>query len=304
MLKLDRKKIIIWGHPPHTHTHSYIHHGFYKSLYYLGHDVYWVDDIENNNIDVNDAIVISESQAIKHLPMAKSAKYLIHNYKNDFEESGNINVFNFLVYHKNYNWGQAEIEKIDDYSWYDKKTKTPVIMWATDLLPVEIDNIDPVLYYPSTKDVFFVGTVQGKNLRKFARVCANNGKNFINLGGYTGLSDDENNTQFFSNRKSLDAIRNSYISFDVREDCHLDNGYIPCRIFKNMSYGKWTGSNSLKLKEFFDERLTINKNLNILYIDLVEDYKKCTFNLLKDNMNYIRDNHTYLSRLNSILSII
>ena len=37
-------KIVIWGYPLHTHTHSYIHNSFYKAFSYLGHEVYWFDD--------------------------------------------------------------------------------------------------------------------------------------------------------------------------------------------------------------------------------------------------------------------
>ena len=37
-------KIVIWGYPLHTHTHSYIHNGFKKGFEFLGHEVYWFHD--------------------------------------------------------------------------------------------------------------------------------------------------------------------------------------------------------------------------------------------------------------------
>ena len=42
-------KIIIWGHPLHSHTHSYIHNGFFIAFKELGYDTYWFHD--NMNID-------------------------------------------------------------------------------------------------------------------------------------------------------------------------------------------------------------------------------------------------------------
>ena len=30
------KQVVIWGHKLHTHTHSYIHYGFYKAFNKLG----------------------------------------------------------------------------------------------------------------------------------------------------------------------------------------------------------------------------------------------------------------------------
>jgi hypothetical protein len=296
-------KILIWGYPPHTHTHSYIHYGFYKACKYLGYDVNWLDDTpQNKNLDLSNTIIISEANVIKYLPIQSSATYFIHNLKEDFSAIENSNVYNYLVYHDQYSWDG--VTKVDDYFWFCEKTKTPVIMWGTDLLPHEIDNLSPVLYNENEKNVYFVGTVQGNNTIEFSNVCSNNGKNFINLGGYTGFSEDEKSLGFYDYKKSIDIMRESYISFDIREQCHVNNGYVPCRLFKNMSYGKWTGSNSIKLKQFFGDRLTFNSNLNLLYSDIVKDYKNCNFDMLKDNMNYIKKNHTYLNRVQSLLSIL
>jgi hypothetical protein len=297
------RKVVLWGHPPDTHTHSYIHYGFYKSFEYLGYDVVWVDDLKkNSNIDLNDAIVISEKNVINHLPIIDSATYFIHNFKDDFEETGYDNVHNYLVYHENYSW--SGVEKVDEHFWYCPRTKTPMIMWATDLLPNEIDELEPCLYDDSKDSVYFVGTIQGENAIDFAHICANNGKDFINLGGYTGYEDEEDGLNFYGYDKSIKAVIDSYISFDIREKCHLDNGYVPCRIFKNMSYGKWTGSNSQKVQKFFGDRITINGDLEKLYKSIVDDYKKSDENILRDNMNFVKNNHTYLNRINSLLSVL
>lgn len=306
MQVLDRnKKVVIWGYPEETHTHSYIHKGFYRALQHLGYDVVWVDDLEEStNLDLSDSIVITEKNVMKFLPIKKDTKYFIHNLEDDFVSQSKIdndNVYNFLVYHDKYSWDDS-IEKIDDYSWFCKKTNTPVIMWGTDLLPEEIDKIKPCKYSDDKEDVIFVGTVQGKNLINFAHICANNGKNFYNLGGYTGSTEDDE--KFLSSKKSIDSIRDSFISFDIREDSHLDNGYVPCRIFKNISYGIWTGSNSEKVSKFFEGYLTINSDLESLYFSLIEDYKNCSSKKMRKCMNFIRDNHTYINRVNSLFSVL
>lgn len=36
-------KVVIWGFPLHTHTHSYIHYRWYKGFNHLGHETYWFD---------------------------------------------------------------------------------------------------------------------------------------------------------------------------------------------------------------------------------------------------------------------
>lgn len=297
-------RFVIWGYPLHTHTHSYIHYGFFKALQSLGYDVRWFDDISVNE-NFENCIFITESNCKKNIPIIKSSKYFIHNFCSGFEKQSLINhenVYNLLVYHEEYNFPN-NLQSLDDYSWYDPETKNIVIMWGTDLLPKEIDNMKPVLYDRSKCDVNFIGTIQGKNAIKFAHICADHGKNFYNLGGYTGSSQNDN-FKFYDNNESVNSLRKSYLSFDIREEQHLRNGYVPCRVFKNISYGMWTGSNSIKIKKFFGEHLTINNNLSELYDDLVNDYSSCTEKKIRNSMNYIRDNHTYLNRVNSLLSVI
>jgi hypothetical protein len=299
-----KPKILIWGHTlKDGHTHSFIHYGFYKAFLHLGYDVRWLPNRkENSNIDLNEAIVISEHQEISHLPIQDNTKYFIHNIKQDIEKVENENIHNFLIYHEEYDkWDN--VKKIDDFFWFDEETKTPIIIWATDLLPHEIDNMTPVLYDNNKTDVNFVGTVQGKNLVTFAHICANKGKNFYNFGGYTGIPQDDS-SKFFDNTKSIDVVRNSYISFDIRESQHCRNSYISCRIFKNISYGLWTGTNSSKMSNFFEEHLTIESNLDRLYDRIVFDYSKCTENKIRNSMNYVKENHTYINRINSLLSVV
>jgi hypothetical protein len=61
---IDSKRVVIWGHSLHSHTHSYIHYGFYQACKSLGYDVTWlsgedkVDDLtlgytEDITVDAN-----------------------------------------------------------------------------------------------------------------------------------------------------------------------------------------------------------------------------------------------------------
>jgi len=39
-------KVIIWGHPLYSHTHSYVHDAYYKAFKHLGYETYWFYDEE------------------------------------------------------------------------------------------------------------------------------------------------------------------------------------------------------------------------------------------------------------------
>ena len=292
------KKVVIWGYPPDTHTHSYIHLGFSKAFSYLDYDVVWCDDDPDYADEVKDSIVLTEKSCTKHLPIDSSSQYFIHNLADDFEKHEGDNIHNLLVYHEGYNWS-VDLQTIDDWSWYDKNTKTTVIMWATDLLPGEVEEKIPVPYDADRTDINYVGSLDGGYLHKFSAVTNSHGKRFIVSGGYSPGSKG-----FVDSKQSVKLVKDSYLNFDFRPECHLKNGYVPCRIFKNMSYGCWTGTNSEKILKFFEGRVTACEDLYELYLKTEEDSKKATKDVLRDNKDYIQKHHTYINRVNSLLSVL
>jgi hypothetical protein len=79
--KLDTyNKIIIWGFPLHTHTHSYIHAMWYK-VFKEGFEkeTYWFDDSNYpTDFDYNNCLFISEGYADKNIPLDRSSTYFVH----------------------------------------------------------------------------------------------------------------------------------------------------------------------------------------------------------------------------------
>lgn len=301
------KKIVIWGCPPNSHTHSYIHYGFAKAFSHMDYDVFWYEDSpEYSDEDFNNALVISAQGHCNHLPINKSSKYFIHNIVDGFQKqnlySGD-NIYNLLVYHENYNWND-NVKKIDDYSWYDDETKTIVIMWGTDLVPEEIDEQSEILYDSNKDTVNYIGSLNPNDGAVLVNTVKSNNKKFVNYGGYSGLRSKSTEMGFVSEEESVLLTKQSYLNFDIRPQCHVENGYVPCRIFKNLSYGCWTGTNSEKVSKFFQGRITANNNLSDLYYQTEQDSRNATLENIRDNMNYVKNNHTYINRINSLFSIL
>lgn len=301
------KKIIIWGHIPDSHTHSYVHLGFAKAFSSIDYDVVWYDDSsEYANEDLTDSIVIAEKNQCKYMPYEKSSKYFIHNIEDGFYNQSKYdgdNVYNLLVYHENYNWNE-NVKQINDFSWYDDTTKTVAIMWGTDLLPDEIEKQNEVLFDNSKQNVNYIGSLSQENSQSLLNVVSKNNKRFVNYGGYTGVRSKKTSYGFVDSDEMIELTKDSYLNFDIRQKCHIDNGFIPCRLFKTMSYGCWIGTNSEKISKFFDGRMTINSNISDLYYQTEEDSKNSTKEIIRDNMNYVKNNHTYLNRIDTLLSIL
>ena len=54
-------KLVIWGMKLHTHTHSYIHYGYWRAAECLGYEVHWYDDKDDvSSVDFSDAVFITE----------------------------------------------------------------------------------------------------------------------------------------------------------------------------------------------------------------------------------------------------
>jgi hypothetical protein len=84
---------------------------------------------------------------------------------------------------------------------------------------------------------------------------------------------------------------------------HKNNGYIPCRVFKHISYGKLGATNSKRVYELFGPDLIIyDDNETQLAKKAYEN--RNNYDLIKKQMTYVKDNHTFINRINDILQII
>ena len=111
-------KIVIWGHKLHSHTHSYIHYGYWRAADYLGHEVYWYDDKDNvYDEDFSNSIFITEHQVCKNIPLRKDCKYFIHNSDEPFkyerrQKYAGYKVYNFVHDSKHWHYGDSYVYQV------------------------------------------------------------------------------------------------------------------------------------------------------------------------------------------------
>ncbi len=299
-MKNTERKFIVWGHKNNGHTHGYIHSSYFKAAKYLGFDSYWFDGSEDlSNFNFDNSIFFTEDQVQHNIPLNKSSKYILHHtnlekYKdNDLDY---INLANYLkpcdelisAYHP-----ENSVEKINDFCYWDKKTKTVYQPWATDLTPNEIDVSNATKFNPNASSINYIGTVH-ENFKQVAEFANITQKNNILFKPIRTNSDFEN----------MKLVQNSYLSLDLRGPWHLECGYLPCRIFKNLSYGRITGTNSENVKKKLGDHVIYNSNLELLYHELIEAEKTKSINDIQDSMRYIQENHTFINRINNLLKLI
>ena len=309
---MEIKQIVIWGHKLHSHTHSYIHNGFYLGFKSLGYPVSWYDDSDDvSTIDFSHSLFITEHQVNKKIPLRMDCLYLSHYVdEGDYKGVPKENIIILKVTLRDFRDDPKDTlytpikggQKYEYHSLIDGY-QCLYMYWATDLLPNEIDvNIDRIVDIQNmrTNNVHFIGSVT--NIWYILReLCIQNGIPFHQYGA----TFDKASVCNVSIEKNVELIQSSLISPALQADSQLMERYIPCRIFKNISYGRMGMTNNPVVQDLFDEQLIYDTEL----IHLIQ--KGLDFELLPDKqevvvklMKHVRDNHTYLNRIHTIQTFI
>ena len=173
--------------------------------------------------------------------------------------------------------------------------------WATDILPNEINtNIEKVklLQIPNRnrKDALFLGSVYSgvhgniDELTKFELGAKNIGIQLL-IANSTNI--DENST--------INLLQQAYITPSIVGTWQKRQGYIPCRIFKTISYGQLGVTNSKQVFNIINNLGVYSEDETKLCDKAIECLEHESSNeTIIDAMKIIRDNHTYINRIESI----
>lgn len=293
------KKFIAWGVKLHSHTHSYIHVAYCKAFKYLGYDVYHFDDNDDiSSFNFSNSIFLTIGGFDKKIPLIKDAKYILHNC--ELEKYKNLNHIIIQVYTNDIEEGcerylNEDIEKLDYLIYYSKKNNTLYQPWATDLLPYEID----IEYnHISNKKCIWVGSIWGgyhgniTEINKFINSCKKYNYEFINY-----------NPGQCSFEKNKELVLSAEIAPSINGEWQKNKHYIPCRIFKNISYGKVGITNNLAVKNLLEDNVIFSESDQLMDSYLSYDMNKLK-KIFNNSCNLVKEKHTYIDRINSILKFI
>lgn len=295
---INFKKVVIWGHKLHTHTHSYVHNAFFLAFQHLGYPTYWFDEHDNvKDFDFSDSLFVTEWQVEKGMPLRSDCYYILHNcdynkYKTLFD---NGHAVHLRVYRKDRLAGYPQAINIEPFIYWDVPSRMLFMPWATDLLPHQIDAIKEKV--PSIKKerdtIYWVGTLGGsgigenmKNMTGFIQACHEQHIKFLQRGP-SGVSFEDH----------IDYIQRSYMAPTIVGTLQKEIGYIPCRIFKNISYGQMGITNSREVYELFNKKIVYNSDSYQLFFDAQKALANVTLDDIYELMDFVKTKHTYLNRI-------
>jgi hypothetical protein len=324
-------KVIIWGYPDQSHTHHYIHYGWHKGFKHLGYDTYWFHDgLYPDDFDYSNSLFITEGYVDKNIPLDITSIYFVHVCVSPEKYIGKVKrlidmrylVDNIKDCNYNYVLDKSKCKKISNCTYYEKLTTNSGISakrdnpdkmdyeciytcWATDLLPEEI--LESRILTPRENRIHWFGSANPGNNQQvsdFAEECEKNGISFISNDPWSSPKDFET---------VMNMTAKSYMSPDIRTagdpnkialgetgTCHKKIGYIACRLLKAISYGQLGITNSKHMYDLLDGKVIYNEDEKQLFHDAkihIEDY-----NLIKEQMEIVRKNHTWLNRIEDLLT--
>lgn len=294
---LEFNKVVIWGHKLHSHTHSYVHQAFYDAFNYLGYPTYWYDDEDQvDQIDFSRVLFITEGQVDKNIPLRDDCFYILHNCDPKHYQGLNEKNRIALQVYTNDLLEYSHMVNIEPCIYYDIPGKCVYMPWATDLLPHEIESIKATICDKKWEPaVFWIGTFGDgifgniNQLCPFITACEENQIRFVQK---SGLSKEEN----------IRSIQSSWMAPSIVGRWQEDKGYIPCRIFKNISYGMMGITNSKVVYDLFEEKIVFNTDTYQLFYDAKKRMETFSLEDLFEQMDMVKNKHTYINRIQTLLN--
>jgi hypothetical protein len=300
----DAWTVVVWGHPEGSHTHSWIHYGFHRALEHLGLRSSWLPGSRRDARhlrDVDEAIVITEGQADRRLRKILRPGWIVFGHNCDAD-----------WYRERCQFVPLGVDMLDQSGyrnprWHPEILDTPApsppkepvspaaagisILWATDLLPHEI-RWTP--HRRNALDVVFVGTVWSYNadeLERFDSLVAQRGLRWRVYNGVDAVRHEE-------------LVRSARFAPALQGAWQTDHGYIPCRLFKNVSYSQLALSNNPSAaKVFGDGEIVCRSSLEELLDEaLAAEQDGVVDDMVQAAQQTVRERHTYVRRVRELLA--
>jgi hypothetical protein len=291
-------KIVIWGLRSDLHSHKFIHRSFFENFQALGLETIWVDDREQNVSYVKkEDTVLAVDVASKFLPKIKGVKYVLHNISPALLELEN----KFLNIQVHTNSSSGENLGLPYVSW-DSDRRILFQPWGVPAQPKYWLKFNSV----QKRKEFWIGSIwnnaqnQGNSvfMQGYRSALKRNKISLVQKGTTTRIHPNG-----MSEIKAMSLVNKSAIGSAVVGNWQKDNGYIPCRLFKNIASGALPISNA-NFRELFGENGGIFESNPELLIEKALSLS----NAIKMKMNSDAQNailpYTYAENIRRILKFL
>ncbi len=296
------RKVVIWGLRRQWHSHRFIHQAFFKTFQYLGIPVVWTDYTSDPAIiQPGDFVITSNAygrgaRGKTLAPLQTGAYYCFHGFLHsgysgkDRPERHQIDrkfALNLEVF---FNKSLEASDRWDAVTYFDSPSKTLHQAWGTNLTADRFRA-------PTTSRspfVFWVGAIWDNSLGQGNRseveelraALRQQSLRFVHL-------------KFVPDWVNITAVRSSRIAPAIAGRWQVENNYLPCRMFKNISYGQLGISNVPKFAELYQSCHVPGRTIPELVVNALSLSPRDRLDLIAEQQR-ITCGHTYVQKIRNI----
>lgn len=272
-------------------SHAYIHAGYFRAFKALGYETQWLDD---STADLPflfaDSILFCMDTRMACLPVSADRRYITHNIGEEKLPGVPPEQITALQY-----WfKEAPGSSINDYTRWDGSTLYQP--WATDLMP---DEFPDDVVKSDTRVCNWVGSIWAEgewgNASEVQQMIDALAKNRIKFE-QVRCRDGEHHKQL---------IRESYIAPSLQSMWQVRKGYIPCRAFKNCSYGQPLATNSQTVHRLFGGMGAFGNTPAEMVEAAISLRESASYETMAIRCReLVKAKHTYLNRVKTLMEFV
>lgn len=340
---LQVRRVIVWGYREPRHTHHWVMVAMHRALEHALRDdprapeLLWLDNrTVADPAAFDDALILANVNVdrVDHcLPLRRRGLYLIHDHapgRVDCSRYEPLRAAGRAVFYEVFRARPGgDYRAVDDQPlcYVNGDGDRIVMLWATDLLPHEIEQAwQEVRERPRAaadqRSVVFVGSSWAANARELAVLAHESVARKLHFGHYgrvmvpTPWPQSELvsvHGESVSMTENVRLVREATIAPALQglHQLRNENGegvgegnYVPCRIFKNISYGAFGVSNNPTAKAVLGDavvcRADIGEMLDAALEQAAADPHR---SVLREAMERVAKTHTYLDRLAMLIEL-
>ena len=296
------RKVVIWGLRRQWHSHRFIHQGFFETFKYLGIPVVWTDVTSDPDIvEAGDFVITSNvwgrgTRGEPLAPLKDGAYYCFHGFahagydgtdrqpRHEIDRKYALDLEVFL------DRAAAASDRWDVVTYFDKPSKTLYQPWGTNL-PEERFRAPVISRSPL---VFWVGAIWNNDLNQGNRVEIEELRSALRHRSLRFV-----HLKFVPDWVSIAAIRASRVAPAIAGRWQVENNYLPCRMFKNISYGQLGVSNVPMFSRLYRDCTVPGRSVSELIDNALSLSRSDVVELVEAQQKITRE-HTYVQKIRNI----
>lgn len=284
--------VVIWGllHPTDS-TQKHVHRHLFDTLQKINFPVHWCENAEQCNGAIpNGSLVISSNECYQNLKYNKKNWYAFFNVPEPINDCRNFLRMTALG---------AEIVSSDFVYWntttaFNKEAHKLYQPFVTNLLPWEFQH--PI--FTNSKVIHWVGSIWNDannhgNLETIDALKRALDKHGLEFRHCVGITDDEN----------IIKVRESRIAPAIGGTFQT-KGMLPCRLWKNISYGQLGVTNLSKAVDVFGENLIFSLNVEEAVDKALNLPEKAYIDMVQSQQEIVSSGYTYLNWFYNVLKAL